>query len=53
MAFFAGSSRPEVQRFEDLYRQVYRDDPSILAAQAFDSGMLMFEACSDPGLNKP
>ncbi len=50
-AFFAGSSRPEVQRFEDLYRQVYRDDPSILAAQAFDSGMLMFEACSDPGLN--
>ncbi len=50
-AFFAESKRPEVKRFEELYRQAYGDDPSILEAQAFDVATILLQAMDDPTLN--
>ena len=47
-AFFPGSKKPEVQRFIDLYRQTYRDEPSILEAQAFDAATLLLQILDDP-----
>lgn len=49
-AFFASGDRPELQRFTDLYRQAYQEEPNVLAAQAFDAAMLMLQASADPAL---
>ena len=45
-AFFGASMDPEVRQFAELYRQTYQSEPNVLAAQAFDTAMLMFEALS-------
>lgn len=47
-AFFPGSNKPEVQRFIELYRQTYRDEPSILEAQAFDVATMLLQILDDP-----
>ncbi|MCW8858333.1 MAG: penicillin-binding protein activator [Deltaproteobacteria bacterium] len=49
-AFFPDSKKPEVQRFVELYRQTYRDEPSILEAQAFDVATLLLQMLDDPSL---
>lgn len=45
--FFAGSGRPEVQRFVELYRQNYQEDPTILSAQAFDAANMLLRVMDD------
>lgn len=47
-AFFADSQKPEVLRFVELYRQVYREEPSILEAQAFDVASMILQIMDDP-----
>lgn len=45
--FFVASQRPEVQRFVELYRQAYQEEPTILSAQAFDAANMMFRGMDD------
>jgi ABC-type branched-subunit amino acid transport system substrate-binding protein len=40
--FFPESKDPAVQRFVESYRSAYQQEPDILAAQAFDSAMMIF-----------
>ena len=47
-AFFPASKKPEVQRFMELYRQAYQEDPTILGAQAFDIAALLLQIIDDP-----
>lgn len=47
-AFFPESSKPEVRRFVELYRQTYGEEPSILEAQAFDTATLLLQVMDDP-----
>ncbi|MBN1958991.1 MAG: penicillin-binding protein activator [Desulfuromonadales bacterium] len=49
-AFFADSQKPEVLRFVELYRQVYREEPSILEAQAFDVATMILQIMDDPAV---
>lgn len=46
--FFSGSKHPEVQRFVELYRQAYQDQPTILSAQAFDAANMLLQVMDDP-----
>ncbi|PLY06892.1 MAG: hypothetical protein C0622_00335 [Desulfuromonas sp.] len=47
-AFFAESSKPEVKRFIELFRQTYHEEPTILEAQAFDAATLLLNMLDDP-----
>ncbi|MFK5927044.1 MAG: penicillin-binding protein activator [Desulfuromusa sp.] len=47
-AFYPGSKKPEVQRFVELYRQTYKEEPTILGAQAFDIATLLLQIIDDP-----
>lgn len=47
-AFYAESKKPEVQRFMELYRQHYKEEPTILGAQAFDIATLLLQILDDP-----
>ncbi len=47
-AFYAESKKPEVQRFMELYRQTYQEEPTILGAQAFDVATLLLQIIDDP-----
>ena len=47
-AFYPESKKPEVQRFMELYRQSYKEDPTILGAQAFDIATLLLQIIDDP-----
>jgi ABC-type branched-subunit amino acid transport system substrate-binding protein len=49
-AFFADSKKPEVRRFIELYRQTYKEEPSILEAQAFDAATLLLQMMDDPAV---
>lgn len=49
-AFFADSKKPEVRRFVELYRQSYKEEPSILEAQAFDAATLLLQMMDDPAV---
>lgn len=46
--FFKDSRQPEVQRFVELYRQAYQDEPTILEAQAFDAANLLLRGMDNP-----
>ena len=46
--FFSGSHQPEVQRFVELFRQSYQDEPTILSAQAFDAANILMQVMDDP-----
>lgn len=46
--FFADSRQPEVQRFVELYRQSYQEEPTILSAQAFDAANMLLQVMDDP-----
>jgi len=47
-AFFAASTDPEVQRFVELYRQTYKQEPTILEAQAFEIATILLQIIDDP-----
>lgn len=47
-AFFPASNSPEVRRFMELYRQHYKEEPTILGAQAFDVATLLLQIIDDP-----
>jgi len=49
-AYFADSKNPEVKRFIELYRQAYKEEPSILEAQAFDAATLLLQMMDDPAV---
>jgi ABC-type branched-subunit amino acid transport system substrate-binding protein len=49
-AYFSDAKRPEMQRFVESYREIYQQEPDVLAAQAFDAAMLMLQASADPAL---
>lgn len=49
-AFFPHSQKPEVLRFVELYRQAYREEPSILEAQAFDVATIILQIMDDPAV---
>jgi branched-chain amino acid transport system substrate-binding protein len=40
--FFPESQDPVVKTFVEAYRSAYREDPDILAAQAYDAAMMIF-----------
>ena len=42
--FFPGSQEPAVQEFVSAYRLRYRDEPTLLVAQAYDSTMMVLRA---------
>ncbi|MEA3544853.1 MAG: penicillin-binding protein activator, partial [Thermodesulfobacteriota bacterium] len=46
--FYPASKSPEVQRFMELYRQTYQEEPTILGAQAFDVATLLLQLIDDP-----
>ncbi|MCD6187170.1 MAG: penicillin-binding protein activator [Desulfuromusa sp.] len=46
--FYPESKKPEVQRFMDLYRQAYQEEPTILSAQGFDIATLLLQIINDP-----
>jgi len=46
-SFFRDSKNPEVWRFVELYRQTYKEEPSVLEAQAFDAANLLLEVMDD------
>jgi len=47
-AFYPESKKPEVQRFIELYRQTYQEEPTILSAQGFDLATLLLQIIDDP-----
>jgi len=47
-AFYPVSEKPEVRRFMELYRQTYKEEPTILSAQAFDAATLLLQIIDDP-----
>jgi len=47
--FFVGSPDPVVQQFVKQFRQRYRDDPDVFAAQAFDAASLLIQAIKAGG----
>ena len=47
-AFYAESKKPEVRRFMELYRQSYKEEPTVLGAQAFDIATLLLQIIDDP-----
>ena len=46
--FYPESKNPEVQRFMELYRQTYQEEPTILSAQGFDMATLLLQIIDDP-----
>ena len=46
--FYPESKKPEVQRFMELYRQTYQEEPTILSAQGFDMATLLLQIIDDP-----
>jgi len=46
--FYPNSKKPEVKRFIDLYRQAYKEEPTILSAQGFDMATLLLQIIDDP-----
>ena len=46
--FYPDSNNPEVRRFMELYRQTYKEEPTILGAQAFDIATLLLQIIDDP-----
>jgi len=46
--FYPESKKPEVQRFIELYRQTYQEEPTILSAQGFDLATLLLQIIDDP-----
>lgn len=47
-AFYADSRNPEVRGFVELFRSTYREEPSVLEAQAFDAASLMLATIDRP-----
>ncbi len=39
-----------MKRFIELYRQAYKEEPSILEAQAFDAATLLLQMMDDPAV---
>ncbi|MDA3902387.1 MAG: penicillin-binding protein activator [Desulfuromusa sp.] len=46
--FYPDSKKPEVQRFMELYRQTYKEEPTFLEAQGFDIATLLLQIINDP-----
>jgi len=46
--YFNDSRQPEVQRFVELYRQAYQEEPTILSAQAFDTANMLLQVMDNP-----
>ncbi len=46
-AFNPASDKPEVQRFMELYRQTYDEEPTILSAQAFEIANILLQIIDD------
>lgn len=46
--FYPDSQSPEVRRFMELYRQTYKEEPTILGAQGFDIATLLLQTIDDP-----
>jgi ABC-type branched-subunit amino acid transport system substrate-binding protein len=46
--FFIASKHPEVQRFVELYRQAYEEEPTILSGQAFDVANMLLQVMDNP-----
>ena len=49
--FFRDSKNPEVRRFVELYRQAYKEEPSVLEAQAFDAANILLQGMDDPAVH--
>lgn len=49
-AFYPTSEKPEVQRFVELYRQAYSEEPTIFSAQAFEIATILLQIIDDPGV---
>lgn len=49
-AFYSESKKPEVRRFMELYRNTYKEEPTILGAQAFDAATLLLHVIDDPAV---
>lgn len=47
-AFYSESKKPEIRRFMELYRSTYKEEPTILGAQAFDVATLLLHIIDDP-----
>jgi ABC-type branched-subunit amino acid transport system substrate-binding protein len=47
-SYFPNSKLPEIRRFIELYRLAYKDEPSVLEAQAFDAANLVLQVMDDP-----
>jgi branched-chain amino acid transport system substrate-binding protein len=47
-AFYSESKKPEIRRFMELYRNTYKEEPTILGAQAFDVATLLLHVIDDP-----
>jgi branched-chain amino acid transport system substrate-binding protein len=50
--FFPESKAPAVKAFVEGYRAMYREEPDILSAQAYDSAMMIFSLLKE-GKEKP
>ncbi len=46
--FYSDSDSPEVRRFMELYRHTYKEEPTVLGAQAFDIATLLLQTIDDP-----
>ena len=49
-AFYSESKKPEIRRFMELYRNTYKEEPTILGAQAFDVATLLLHIIDDPAV---
>ncbi|MBI3995290.1 MAG: penicillin-binding protein activator [Nitrospirae bacterium] len=49
--FFPGSSDPAVRSFVERYRNRYDEEPTLLAAQAFDTAALILKALQQGAVN--
>ncbi len=47
-AFHPASTSPEVRRFMELYRLTYKEEPTILSAQAFEIATILLQIIDDP-----
>ncbi|MEE4252754.1 MAG: penicillin-binding protein activator [Desulfuromusa sp.] len=49
-AFYSESKKSEVRRFMELYRSTYKEEPTILGAQAFDVASMLLHIIDDPAV---
>jgi len=52
VSFRVGSINPATARFSYHYRRRYDEQPNILAAQGYDTAMIILDACRNAGLSR-